>query len=74
MNTCAELGSFQPFGLGTKSCPGSRFAKTELMAIVTTLVRLVDIAGLEGEPDYDGVLTLTMGPKDDACRMAIRAR
>ena len=50
-NERVRPGSFFPFGLGPRRCIGEAFARTELMLVLASALRLVDVAPCtRGEP------------------------
>ncbi|GAA2767143.1 cytochrome P450 [Streptomyces paradoxus] len=64
-------GAFLPFGDGKHKCMGDRFARTEMVTAIATMLRSVRLELAEGQATRQ-VARLTVRPR--ALRMTVRAR
>ena len=60
----ADDASYWPFGLGPRMCVGKEFAYLEALAVLSTLLRRVQVARVPGEPDPRPVPLVTLRPQD----------
>ncbi len=64
-------GAFAPFGTGMHSCAGARFAQSQLMVTLATLLRLVDLE--IDPPDYSLKVKSTPVTMPDGFTVRVRA-
>ncbi|XP_033637708.1 cytochrome P450 2U1-like [Asterias rubens] len=58
-------GSYLPFGIGPRSCPGEQLARMELFLFMTNLMQRFTFQQPDNDPkpDMEGVFSVTLSPK-----------